>query len=49
MADDSAASGGLLVILGILFALGIGFLAFKQGIFGGTSAPSIKIELPKAD
>lgn len=48
MADDSAATGGLLVIIGILVALGIGFVLYKQGFLGGHSGPEIKVELPSA-
>lgn len=47
MAQDNSATGGMLVILGLLIALGIGFFLYKGGFFGGGhSGPEIKVELP---
>jgi len=48
MADESSASatGGLLVILGIVVALVVGFVLYQQGVFGSGSGPTINVELP---
>ena len=47
MADgDSAASGGLLVVLGIIVAVGLG-IVFFGGFMHQSSGPEIKVELPK--
>lgn len=47
MAQDNSATGGLLVILGIILTLAVGFFLYKQGAFGGhSSGPEIKVELP---
>jgi len=48
MADESSASatGGLLVILGIVVALVVGFVLYQQGVFGSSSGPTINVELP---
>lgn len=48
MADETSASatGGLLVILGIVLALVVGFVLYKQGLFGPSSGPTINVEIP---
>jgi hypothetical protein len=47
MADttDNSATGGLLVVLGIIIALVVGYFLYKQGTFGHTG-PSINVEMP---
>jgi hypothetical protein len=47
MADEagSAMSGGLLVILGILVAVGLGIFFFG-GKMGGGSGPSVSVSVP---
>lgn len=49
MAQDSSSSatGGLLVILGIVLALVVGFVLYQQGFLGDRSGPSVTVELPK--
>lgn len=42
---SSSATGGLLVVLGIIVALGAGYLIMQSGGFGH-SGPSIKVEAP---
>ena len=50
MADgDNAATGGVLVILGIVVAIGLGIFFFKGDMFSHSSGPSVNIELPKKD
>lgn len=50
MAQDNSATGGLLVVLGILVAIGLGLLFFKSGVFGShSSGTEIKVEMPKVD
>lgn len=50
MADSSSsATGGLLVILGIVVVLAIGIFLMKGDMFGRTSGPSINIEAPKVE
>ena len=47
MADDSAASGGLLVVLGIVVAVGLGIFFFRGDHHISTpSAPSVNVEVP---
>lgn len=48
MAEDSSSSatGGLLVVLGIVIALVVGFVLYKQGFLGGHSGPDITVQLP---
>lgn len=48
MADDSSAgTGGLLVVLGIVVALVIGFVLWNQGMIGGHEPDTnINVELP---
>lgn len=48
MADESSSSatGGLLVVLGIIIALVIGAFLYKQGMLGGNSGPEINVQLP---
>ena len=46
MAEDNSATGGMLVILGIVVALAIGIFLFKGGVFDNHSGPEIKVELP---
>ena len=48
MADgDSAASGGLLVILGIIVAVVLGIVFLGGGVMHQSKGPEIKVELPK--
>lgn len=44
--DDNTATGGLLVVLGIVVALGAGVFLYNQGIFGDQKA-DIEIDLPR--
>lgn len=45
--DSSSATGGMLVIMGILLALLVGFILYKQGLLGARPAgPSITVEVP---
>ncbi len=49
MAEDSSSSatGGLLVVLGIIVALVVGFIMYKQGFLDSRpSGPSITVEVP---
>ena len=49
MADTSSstATGGMLVVLGILIALGVGVFLYKEGMIGKSS--EIKINMPKIE
>jgi hypothetical protein len=42
---DNAATGGVMVILGIILAVAIGFFLFKSGAIGN-SQPDVSIEMP---
>jgi hypothetical protein len=47
--ESSAISGGFLVILGILVAVGLGFLFFSGKLGGGSSGPDIEVNVPAAN
>ena len=49
--DSSATSGGLLVILGIVVAVALGYFIFNGNLGGASapSAPSVSVNLPAKD
>ncbi|MBN8530734.1 MAG: hypothetical protein J0L97_02580 [Alphaproteobacteria bacterium] len=51
MAQDNAATGGMLVILGIVLAIGIAILLYKGNILGGerSSGPSVNVEVSRPE
>lgn len=48
MADNSA-TGGMLVILGIVVAIGLGIFFFRGDLPGHSSGPSVNVELPSKE
>ena len=48
--SDAALSGGLLVVLGIIVAVVVGYLFMSGKMGGGSGAPDVvKVEMPKVE
>ncbi|MDB5478106.1 MAG: hypothetical protein JWM96_601 [Alphaproteobacteria bacterium] len=45
--QDNSATGGMLVILGIVVALGLVYFAYTQGMFGGKT--DINVNMPNVE